>query len=139
MKNIFILIKRTIFPFDILFIVAPDKEVFRYIERKKNYTLNDEEREKLIIRGTGRTVRLRGGQVVMRLVPAKTKIGIDLSDLVHEISHAVFFVLDHVGVKITDDSDEVFAYYQAYVIREILTILDKRPKRKDHENKKKKS
>lgn len=119
-KSKFLLIKKTIFPYDILVAVSTLQEVIKYIEKNKNYDLCDEEKEKLEMDGVGRTVMLRGGQTIIRLPHKKTSFGIDVADLSHEISHAVFFICHKIGITHTDESDEVFAYYQGYIMREVL-------------------
>jgi hypothetical protein len=124
-KSRFCLIEKTIFPFDILIAVSTLEEIIKYIEKNKNYDLCDEEKEKLEMQGNGKAVMLKGGQTIIRLKPQKTSLGIDIADLAHEIEHAVFFICDKIGIKHTDDSDEVFAYYQAFITREALKFFQK--------------
>lgn len=128
-KKLFILIEGTVFPYDILFSVAEDKELFKYIEGKKKYKLSDEEKEKLKLSSAGRTVQLRGHQTIIRLRREKTSIGFDLPVLVHEVEHAVFMILDYTGVKHVDESDEIFSYFQEYVIRTILDVVEPNKKK----------
>lgn len=124
-KPKFLLVEGTIFPFDILIAVCSDHELHKYIEHKKSYKLNDDERDKLEMRGNGRTVQLRGGQIIIRLKHEKTQIGIDVPTLAHEISHATFFLMDKIGTQHTHESDEVFAYHQAYIMKKALNFFDK--------------
>jgi hypothetical protein len=123
-KNEFILIEGTIFPFDILYTTACDHKLYGYIEKNKKYKLNDEEKEKLIIRGKARTVQLLGGQVIIRLQKEKTKIGIDLPILSHEIEHAIYFILSECGITHNDGDDELYGYYQQYLLKYILNKID---------------
>ena|SRR3990167_6981067 len=116
----FFLIKGTVYPFDVLVSTAELDEVIKYIKTKKNYELNDEEKDLLPLEGTGRTTMLKGGQVIVRLKKAKTSIGIELDVLSHELNHAVFFIFDRIGIKHTIDSDEAFCYYQQYLLKEVL-------------------
>ncbi len=37
----------------------------------------------------------------------------------HEILHTVFNVLNRAGLKLSDETDEAFAYYTEYLMREI--------------------
>lgn len=39
--------------------------------------------------------------------------------LVHECLHAAVWALDIRGINITEDSDEVLAYYQGWLLREL--------------------
>ena len=73
---------------------------------------------------------LRGGQTIIRLELEKTKLGIDVANLAHEIEHAVFFILDRVDVKHTHESDDVFAYYHGYLMRKAMVFFDKQMGRK---------
>ena len=123
-KPRFCLILGTIFPFDVLIAVSTYEEVIKYIENNKKYQLNDEEKEKLEMTGNGRTVILGGGQTIIRLKRQKTSLGIDVCDLAHEIEHAVYFILERIGVKHNIDSDEVFAYYQAYLMRKAMDFFE---------------
>lgn len=127
-RNHFFLIRGTIYPFDVLITTASFDEVIKYIEHRKHYDLNDEEKEKLNMHGTGRTVMLRGGQTIIRLPLVKTELGIDVSNLVHEIEHATFFLFDRTGIKHSEDSDEAFAYYQSYLMREAMWFFEKQIK-----------
>lgn len=120
----FYLIPGTIFPFDVLIAVSTHEEVMKYIENNKKYQLSDEEKEKLEMTGNGRTVILGGGQTIIRLKEQKTSLGIDVCDLVHEIEHAVYFILERIGIKHNIDSDEVFAYYQAFLMRKAMNYFD---------------
>lgn len=122
-KGQFLLIKGTVYPFDTLVTTADHDAVCAYIE-KRGYVLDASEREQLEMGGVGRTVMLRGGQTIIRLEPAKTKIGIDVADLAHEIAHAAHFLFDRIGIKHSHDSDEAYAYYQAYLMREVLAFFD---------------
>lgn len=56
-----------------------------------------------------------------------------ISVIAHEAFHATTFALDTVGIRLADESDEAFAYYLAWVVRNVLTRLagdPKKPKRK---------
>lgn len=129
-KGRFLLIQGTIFPFDTLITTACLDDVIKYIEENKKYKLSDKERDNLEMSGNGRTVMLIGGQTIIRIKTQRTTIGIDLVDLAHEIEHAVYFIMDRIGVVHNDGSDEVFAYYQGYLMRKALEFFDKPKKKK---------
>lgn len=119
-KKEYYLVKGTVFPFDILITLFDDDKLIKFIEKTMGYELDQEEKNKLPMNGVGRSIMLKGGQTIIRLRKEKTILGYDLPTLAHEIEHAIFFIMDKVGIKHTEDSDEVFAYYQAYVLRECL-------------------
>lgn len=119
----FLLIKGTVYPYDVLVTTATTEEIIKYIENKKNYKLDEEEKKHLPMEGNGRTIMLLGGQTIVRLREAKTSIGIELDCLSHELNHAVFFIFDRIGIKHTTDSDEAFCYYQQYLLKEVLKVI----------------
>lgn len=43
--------------------------------------------------------------------------------IAHEALHATHNVMDHVGVKLTDASEEAFAYYLGWLVREMTGRL----------------
>lgn len=45
------------------------------------------------------------------------------AEMVHEIFHATRHILDIVGVKLSDDTEEVFAYLMEYLSEQILPWL----------------
>ena len=105
-----------IFPFDVLvFLGAKRDDVLKEIH-KYGYDLDDEEKEHLIMYGTGRTVILKGGHTILWLnfYPKKGS-GV----LSHEIAHAVYFTLAKVGIKIEDNCEELFAYMIEYLTNKI--------------------
>ncbi len=119
------LIEHTIFPSDILIAVSTREELIKYIEQNKKYKLSEYEIEKLEIKGRGKCTILEGGQIIISLKKQKTNIGIDVVDLTHEIEHAVFLIFERIGIKHTNDSDEVFAYYSSYIMEQALNYFDK--------------
>ena len=122
-RNHFFLVRGSIYPFDTLFTTACIEKVIKHIEYK-GYKLDDEEKSKLEMQGNGKTIMLRGGQTIIRLRLEKTKLGIDVADLAHEIEHATFFLFNRIGVKHTEESDEAFAYYQAFLMRKSMLFFD---------------
>lgn len=43
-----------------------------------------------------------------------------LNTLTHEIFHAVFYILEHRGLKLTVDSQEAYAYLSGYIMEQII-------------------
>jgi hypothetical protein len=48
----------------------------------------------------------------------------DISCLVHEIFHCVCGIMDRIGSKLTDETEEPYAYLLDFLTREILGELD---------------
>lgn len=43
-----------------------------------------------------------------------------LPSLVHELTHAAMFILDSVGVPITKDNEETFAYLMGHLMHQVV-------------------
>ena len=50
-----------------------------------------------------------------------TDIGHDT--IVHELHHLVFYILDSIGMKLTHDTMEAYAYLQCYLDRSIVSLV----------------
>lgn len=114
------LIPGDIYPFDVLVTTATHDETIKYIEGKKRYKLNDEEKEKLKRHGVGRTVMLEGGQTIVWVNPERTYVGCDVPTLVHELLHAVNFIFDRIGLRVYLTNDEAQTYFLQYLLRRVL-------------------
>jgi hypothetical protein len=108
-----------LYPFDVLVSTDTQENIVRRLRRICD--LDDEEIAALEMAPTcqGRCVMLKSGGVVIRLryepnTPVRT------SNLVHEVFHAVHMLFDRIGIRLSDDSDEAFAYAIQYLTREIL-------------------
>src|SRR3990167_7632103 len=66
----------------------------------------------------GRTIMFSTNQTVLwlRYMPSTP---IDFSHLQHEIFHSVDFMLSKIGIKLSRDSDEAYAYQIQYVTEKI--------------------
>jgi hypothetical protein len=107
-----------IYPFDVLVSTDTYESVIRRLE-KAGIDLNDSDRKCLQMTGPGRTIRLRDGQTVLRLKdPPNNPQRIAM--LVHEVHHAVSSLFDHLGIRLTLDSDEAYAYAVQYLTEKIL-------------------
>lgn len=59
----------------------------------------------------------------------------DYGDLVHEIEHAVYYILESRGLKHTAESDEAYAYLSSFLFCEIDSyIVDEREKKSTNKN-----
>lgn len=68
-----------------------------------------------------------GGNALVLWFPMSFKAtdGDDLATLAHECFHAAEMVLRNRGLKLSDESDEAYAYYVGYVFRECHKRLAK--------------
>lgn len=68
---------------------------------------------------TGKTALLSGGDVVIWV-----RKSFDIKTIVHEIFHAVYFVMDKVGIMLTNCSDEAFAYLAGYIGEKVFDAIN---------------
>ena len=104
-----------LYPFNVaVFFGHEEKDVKRWLARR--YDTNREEDEILQMYGKGKTVMLEGGQTIlwMPFIPNKGD-----QYLAHEIFHAVQFLFDRIGITLSRDSDEAYAYAIQYLTNEI--------------------
>ena len=107
------------YPFDcLIYIGHSDEEVIKHFERNY-YNLSDEEKEVLEMRGHGRAGEIKGGYF-LRLEDLDIKNPNSLALMSHEIFHLVDFLLRRIGMTLSEDSDEAYAYLIQYLTEQIL-------------------
>jgi hypothetical protein len=100
---------------DVLFTIGTtESQVIRETERRLKRPLTTEERDAFRFSGNGKSIHLLNGACVLWL-RAKS-----LSVLAHEIFHVATFILDRAGIKLTDSSDEAYAYLIEHLTRQAL-------------------
>lgn len=109
-----------IYPFDVLVSIGEEHaDILKHI-KKTGYELDDEEKEKIWMSGRGRTIMLKGGQTIVRLDTETPDV------IAHEVFHAVAFLMDKIKIKLTQDSDEAFAYAIEFLTKRIYKELIKK-------------
>lgn len=114
------IIDLVVYPFDIMFSIGEsDKEFMRTLKDRlpKKYLPKKSEDNicQLEDECRGRTWHhLEGGQTIIRL-KKKPKSEQEMGSLAHEIFHAVDFIFRHVGIQLSSDSDEAYAYLIGYI------------------------
>lgn len=95
-----------------LVIDEPDAEVMMWFHKE-----NDDYRGiyKLPEEDEARTIRTPKGNTVVRF----SKFPECHGSIAHEAFHAAYSILDYVGMRLTDDSEEGFAYMVDYITRKI--------------------
>lgn len=110
-----------VYPFDVMFSVGQTDDELKQslqenmLDEHVNIFLEDDCLFNMPITCKARTVHnLIGGQTVLRLrgVPGT---GEERGHLAHEIFHATDFILRRIGLKLTEDSDEAYAYVIQYL------------------------
>ena len=105
----------------------PTAAVVRCIERQTKSKLADCDVDMLRIRGDARSVAFSGGARVMRL-PRYKHTPYWYAILAHEAYHVATFLIDHVGIKRSEASDEAVAYEVEFAVRKILEKVMRRRK-----------
>src|SRR3990167_1835207 len=117
MKKKHFFVSWEVYPFSVLVSIGEHQsKVVKTIE-KSGYKLDEEEKEKLWMTGVGRTMMLQGGQTILRLKSTRPDI------IAHEISHAVFFLMDKIGIKLSNSSDEAYSYAIQFLTEKIYEKL----------------
>lgn len=116
------------YPFDVVLAIGvSDADVLRYLRRHLGRDLTPEEVETASIENVsclGRTSRLLGGQLVLRLRYLNPSPE-SMATLAHEIYHAVFLMMSHIGVTPSDDSDEAYAYAIQDLTAQALAVVNR--------------
>ncbi len=114
-----------IFPFHILVCLGSTREDILKKLKSLGYEVSDKENDVINMYGLGRCIILGNGGTILWLRDYP-KSAQSLATITHEVFHAVYFVLDKVGIKISDDSDELVAYMQGYLVEKILNRIAKK-------------
>lgn len=112
------LIDYTLYPFHVLVSTDSYENVLKRLSTY-DLELDDEDIEALKMDGRARCVMIKDGGTVVRLSNEPDSPE-HIGDLVHECFHAVFFLFNRIGISLSRDSDEAFAYAIEYLAREIL-------------------
>jgi hypothetical protein len=97
------------YPFDVLLAVGVSTAQVETKLRRLGCVVDEDDRRALEMNSEGRTVMLKNNALVVRVSYAEDSPRF-WAILAHELLHAVFFVMGHVGIRLTDESDEAFTY-----------------------------
>jgi hypothetical protein len=110
-----------LFPFDICVAIGTtEKEVIDFLKSKCGYILDDDEKDALQFDNSskvGRTVILKNNATVLWVKRPEPGV------IAHEAFHVMDFITARMGIKHTDDSDEVWGYGIEYIVRKSLEKL----------------
>lgn len=71
---------------------------------------------------TGNCFINKHNQCIIRIKTNENKYK-TISTISHESLHAAIFILDNMGISLTDSSDEIYAYLQSYITSKICEQL----------------
>lgn len=126
MKKQIFLIDHGTYAFDVLVCIGSTRtEVVDYLAKHLSYRIDEEESQKLEMKGSGRTVRLKNGATVLQVeLPRGKSLALFHSNIAHEIFHAVEFLFDHIGIQYDmEKSGEVFAYQIGHLTEQLYEKL----------------
>ena len=72
----------------------------------------------------GSVVTFKHGKYVIWLRNFKFD-AVSIDTLVHEMTHLTFSVMQYVGMTLSDESEEAFAYYSGYITNQIIKLIQK--------------
>jgi hypothetical protein len=115
------------YPFDVLVAVGvtDDQLLKRLASFVGDVESSDRELLKMTPMMAGRAARMKDGRTVIRLKRWNGSPE-DYGHLAHEVFHAVDFLFRLLGIKLTPQTDEVYAYAIAHLSSEILKRLNKK-------------
>lgn len=120
-KSLNIIIPLIVYPFDVMVSIAESDDVLFDKLKTKGIDITGIDFSHSSSQ-KGRTIIFRSNQTLIRIY----KLGETpefYGTLAHEIFHAVEFIAEKIGLKLTDDSDEAYAYLIGYITTEIYKHL----------------
>lgn len=114
----------TLNPFGVRLLITAgtDREdIFRLFKKTFKRALSEDEKKQIQTTALGRTSMLEDHTIVLWIKGT----GIEwVPTLAHEANHVTHFVLENAGVKLCNESDEVFAYLNGFIVRCGLETLE---------------
>jgi hypothetical protein len=107
-----------LYPFDLMVSCGQTDDQLKASLKKYGIEWQDS----LILDCPAHYVRLAKNQPVIRMANYPITVT-DYGVLQHEIFHAVDQILRYVGINLSDDSDEAYAYLIEYITREMYKKL----------------
>lgn len=68
----------------------------------------------------GITIHDEPTQKILVIMPTPPSRADDFGTLIHELSHAVNYIMKQVGVKPSEDSEEAYTYLLGYLTKEVF-------------------
>lgn len=111
------IIPLVVYPFDVMVSIGEDdKSLFKKLKKYGVDITMDELSHSATARG--RTIMFAGNQTLIRLYN-RTVTPNWHGNLSHEVFHAVQFIFERIGSKLTYESSEGYAYLIDYITKEI--------------------
>ena len=123
-KSINFVIDYVVYPFELMVSMGEDKEVFkkRLKKRLPEDMRHEVEDEFCNTEFQAQTVMFSGGMTAVwfRECPIKAS---QYALIAHEVFHAVDFLFQRINIKLSNDSNEAYAYLLQYITEQIYKKL----------------
>lgn len=119
-KSLNVVIPLVVYPFDVMLSIGQTDQELRDVLSKFGCDWPD-----LLVlppTGLGRTVMTDSNHTIIRLNEWPVTCN-QYGTLAHEIFHAVDFIFRRIGITLSEDSDEAYAYMIGYLTEEIYKKL----------------
>lgn len=121
-KRLNFIIPLIVYPFDVMVSISESDESLFAKLKKKGVDITDTNLHVYSDTQRGRTIMFKGNQTLIRMYELRNTPEW-YGHLSHEIFHAVEFIMERIGMKLTVDSDEAYAYLIDYITKEIYKQL----------------
>lgn len=124
-KSLFKILKLQIYPFDVAISINQSDDDFKKEMKKFKIDLDDvifELDQNSSCRG--RTLMLFPSLRTILRINFWPDNNIKIGLLVHELFHVTDYILREVGIKLSDDSDESYAYLLQYLTEQVLKCTE---------------
>ena len=116
------IIPLVIYPFDIM--VSIDESDKQLAEELKKFGIKKNLLGAISMpkTGSGKCIMFESNRTLIRLKRGNDK-NLFISKIAHESLHAVSFIFQVIGIKLTDESEEAYTYLLDYIILQILNRI----------------
>lgn len=121
-KPITFIVPLVVYPFDVMVSINESNDNIVKLLKKYNVDYSDVDVQQISETRKGRTILFKGNQTLIRMFDFDES-PVSYGNLQHEIFHAIEFIMDRIGQKLTFDSDESYAYAIGYLTTEIYKKL----------------
>lgn len=117
-KSINFIIPLVVYPFDVMISLGENDEALFAKLKKHGVDITDTNLHVYSDTAEGRCVLFKGNQTLIRMYRLENTPEWH-GNLAHEVFHSVEFIMERVGMKLTIESDESYAYLIGYLTTEI--------------------
>lgn len=121
-KSINFIVPLVVYPFDVMVSISESDESLFAKLKKKGVDITDTSLSVYSDTHRGRTILFKGNQSLIRMYELRDTPEW-YGNLAHEIFHAAEFIMERIGMKLTTESDEAYAYLIGYLTKEIYSKI----------------